>query len=94
MDMSWLEFVQVAAPIGAVMLTYGIVEIVKRAVPDSPNKGWIVPSIAAVIGAISMLYLKGYSPENMVTGMVCGLGASEVYDVLKRKNPEAGGSDE
>lgn len=57
----------------------GVIEVVKRVLPDR-----FVPLASVVLGGVAgYFFLEGELAEQILTGIVLGLSASGLYDVVK-----------
>ena len=63
-------------------LVFGVTEMLKSLVP-AKYSAWGIPLLAVLIGAAANVYLKGYSPELVVEGLVLGLSATGLYAAVK-----------
>ncbi|GAB7568116.1 phage holin family protein [Gemella sp. Musashino-2025] len=54
---------------------------IKTSFPKIPNN--YIPAILAVVGAVLICVLKGYSGHNIVTGIVSGLSATGLHQIHK-----------
>lgn len=80
--METVELIQ----LGAVVV--GATEVVKKLLEAIPFLSMkvcdaLVPLVAVLIGGGVNIYLVGYSPENLIVGLILGLSASGLYKVAK-----------
>lgn len=61
-------------------VVFGLTEVLKRLVPTK-YRDTFAPLLAVVVGASSYSYMYGYSPENVVYGLILGLAATGLYKI-------------
>lgn len=61
-------------------LVFGLTEVLKALIPLKYRNA-VAPTIAVTVGALSYSYMYGYSPENVMYGLILGLAASGLYKI-------------
>ena len=69
------------------LLIFGLTEVFKKLIPEK-YRSEIAPLFALIIGAVSHVYLYGYSPENVVYGAFLGMSAAGVYGAAMKFKPK------
>lgn len=62
-------------------LTTGIVEVIKRAIPEKYRQ--YTPFVSIVVGIILGILTIGISQAGIIAGIVVGLGASGLWSAVK-----------
>ena len=66
--------------VGAIVL--GLTQVFKGFVPEKYSAKF-TPLLAIILGALTNVYLAGYSPEIVMQGLVFGLSSTGLYKVAK-----------
>ena len=61
-------------------LVFGLTEALKRLVPLKFRDA-TAPTLAIILGGLSYSYMYGYSPENVIYGLILGLAATGLYKI-------------
>jgi UDP-N-acetyl-D-mannosaminuronic acid transferase (WecB/TagA/CpsF family) len=68
-----------------VAITIGITNYLKKAIPERfKYRLALIPVLASAVGGGASIFLLGYSPEVLMQGVLFGLTASGLYEVVKK----------